>query len=867
MGNNATLIPKQPARHSLLTSTENVVYMPLASKHTHGIVKIGDGLNIDSSGLLSVDFTANWYTNIENDVASLKLNINDIVTNVLNISESLNDYDVRITANENNISGIIDNSIPIGDINQSFKTKGAKISGNTEGEIAIGPGSVVKTNGLIAIGKNSSAGFDSIAIGSSTKAESGSIAIGPVSSAGASESLAIGYYALAKSPESIQLGRGTNTKTHSLQIFDYNILDLNGKLYTNDGNISNVRMVEVATKEAVDQNTEDIATKANIKDLENYYTKDQTYNKEQINSLIVPTQGLTKEVVDELPTENISLNTLYLVPKQDAAGNDYYDEYLYISNQWELVGTTQTNLSGYVTTEEYNKLVNNEVQIKNVDGGFNAGGISVNTVNNNNILIGKKGSGYLYDTKNVVIGNNYKCTGSVYSGVLIGNDASIGGTKSIAIGYGAEVNKASNAIQLGTGTNVKDNTLQIANDNIYNLNTHTLTVQNIELNGEDLASKLENAGGATITNINDTITKNKFENIVKLSDTQYQELLANGTLTIGEETLVYDDNTIYITPTAEGGTSVDTSNLVIKEDFDKLVNNEIQIKTSNSGFMAGGANAPQTGGIAIGYNSNAVENAVAIGYSAQTSKYASGVAIGRTSSATSGIGIGNSAKSTASKAIQLGSGTNNSENTLQIYTDNIYNHNTHTLTVQNIELNSVDLGETLNEITPKVMRALLTPVSAPSKTELVAVDSTNSQIMIEIGDGLVLENGSLKADTSYPEIAADGVAKMGYGDRVVESYISSDDKTWYRKWASGWKEVGFNRVGSGLDWQLFTLTFPNTTFTDVNTMNVTIGINGANSNDGGAISALSGAFFEATTTSIKIHADYTWVKSVYICGF
>ena len=51
----------------------------------------------------------------------------------------------------------------------------------------------------------------------------------------------------------------------------------------------------------------------------------------------------------------------------------------------------------------------------------------------------------------------------------------------------------------------------------------------------------------------------------------------------------------------------------------------------------------------------------------------------------------------------------------------------------------------LTEITPKVMKALVTPMSAPSKTELVAVDDGNAQTMIEIGDGIVLENGVLKS--------------------------------------------------------------------------------------------------------------------------
>lgn len=52
---------------------------------------------------------------------------------------------------------------------------------------------------------------------------------------------------------------------------------------------------------------------------------------------------------------------------------------------------------------------------------------------------------------------------------------------------------------------------------------------------------------------------------------------------------------------------------------------------------------------------------------------------------------------------------------------------------------------TLTEITPDVMRALKTPISAPNETKIVAVDNTNSQEMIGIGAGLVIENNTLKS--------------------------------------------------------------------------------------------------------------------------
>lgn len=49
------------------------------------------------------------------------------------------------------------------------------------------------------------------------------------------------------------------------------------------------------------------------------------------------------------------------------------------------------------------------------------------------------------------------------------------------------------------------------------------------------------------------------------------------------------------------------------------------------------------------------------------------------------------------------------------------------------------------EIQSQISKALVTPMSIPSATELVAVDNTGSQKMVEIGEGLSLENGTLKA--------------------------------------------------------------------------------------------------------------------------
>lgn len=49
------MVPRKAVRHDLKTETNTIVYMPLASKTNHGVVKIGDGLNIDNDGLLTLN--------------------------------------------------------------------------------------------------------------------------------------------------------------------------------------------------------------------------------------------------------------------------------------------------------------------------------------------------------------------------------------------------------------------------------------------------------------------------------------------------------------------------------------------------------------------------------------------------------------------------------------------------------------------------------------------------------------------------------------------------------------------------------------------------------------------------------------------
>ena len=53
-------------------------------------------------------------------------------------------------------------------------------------------------------------------------------------------------------------------------------------------------------------------------------------------------------VVSELPTTDIQTNTIYLVPNGESSGQNVKDEYMYINNNWEIIGSTYIDLTDYV---------------------------------------------------------------------------------------------------------------------------------------------------------------------------------------------------------------------------------------------------------------------------------------------------------------------------------------------------------------------------------------------------------------------------------------------------------------------------------------------------------------------------------------
>lgn len=72
MSNQQTVImvPAKAVRQDLITETNNIVYMPLATTENPGVVKIGSGLDIDAEGVLSFD---------QNEITILQIAKNGVI--------------------------------------------------------------------------------------------------------------------------------------------------------------------------------------------------------------------------------------------------------------------------------------------------------------------------------------------------------------------------------------------------------------------------------------------------------------------------------------------------------------------------------------------------------------------------------------------------------------------------------------------------------------------------------------------------------------------------------------------------------------------------------------------------------------------
>lgn len=83
-------------------------------------------------------------------------------------------------------------------------------------------------------------------------------------------------------------------------------------------------------------------------------------------------------------------------------------------------------------------------------------------------------------------------------------------------------------------------------------------------------------------------------------------------------------------------------------------------------------------------------------------------------------------------------------------------------------LHMQEVCDQIADATTEINNSLQKPTTAPSATQIVAVDNTNTQTMLNIGDGLSVENGSLKA--------SGGTGGKLYYKRIQLQFLTDNSK-------------------------------------------------------------------------------------------
>lgn len=120
----------------------------------------------------------------------------------------------------------------------------------------------------------------------------------------------------------------------------------------------------------------ELAKKVNTTVLENYMTDEEieaaitaaltgyattSFVTQAIASAIASVETLRIEIVSELPETGES-NIIYFVAMADPKESNSYEEYIWVNGEYELIGTTQIDLSGYWSKIELTAMTADELE-------------------------------------------------------------------------------------------------------------------------------------------------------------------------------------------------------------------------------------------------------------------------------------------------------------------------------------------------------------------------------------------------------------------------------------------------------------------------------------------------------------------------
>lgn len=80
-------------------------------------------------------------------------------------------------------------------------------------------------------------------------------------------------------------------------------------------------------------------------------TNYQVANKKYVDDKVAQINPLKYAIVEQLPTSDIDLNTIYLLLSSDPKLHNVYEEWMYINSEWELIGSTEVDLTNYLAKD------------------------------------------------------------------------------------------------------------------------------------------------------------------------------------------------------------------------------------------------------------------------------------------------------------------------------------------------------------------------------------------------------------------------------------------------------------------------------------------------------------------------------------
>lgn len=377
--------------------------------------------------------------------------------------------------------------------------------------------------------------------------------------------------------------------------------------------------------------------------------------------------GFDVAVVQELPAEG-QKGIIYLLAK-DSAAPDVYDEYIWIAatQTFEFIGTTQVDLSDYVTKEDLENIDALPDQEGNAGKFLITDGATASW--SDKPLVNKATTAF-----SLAIGGSCKTNYTTVCGMFAGGNSAVGSTivgysaesrgdYGVAVGRSANVGiGATKAIQLGQGTNNDANTFKVANANG--------NFEMMSADGTIPADRMSATAGTTGQVLTKTDAGMEWQDATGGGELPDNVLLNNATDTnsvyIGNDKEQYvdggDGNVLLGAATKVADNS--TNNTVVgiaAQAFGQdgvAVGRAAYTKSQWATAVGYGAGAEDAGTVAIGNSAKAMKtNSLAIGRSATANRQWT-TAIGNNATAypVKSLAIGQSARAGAETDTSLDSG-------------------------------------------------------------------------------------------------------------------------------------------------------------------------------------------------------------------